>query len=70
MRKIYRCLAADFLRVGALFGLSILNRSFGPLDWGPVVGGYFGLVILSAGYLSLGLLASCVSLAAKSWRIF
>jgi len=31
---------------------------FGPLDWGPVWGGYLGLVLLGSAYLSLGLMAS------------
>jgi ABC-2 type transport system permease protein len=31
---------------------------FGNLDWGPVMGGYFGLVMIGGAYLSLGLLAS------------
>jgi ABC-2 type transport system permease protein len=32
--------------------------SFGDLDWGPVVGGYLGLVLLGAATLAMGLLAS------------
>lgn len=32
--------------------------SFGDLDWGPVAGGYLGLVLLGGAYLSIGLLAS------------
>ena len=35
--------------------------TLGPIDWGPVIGGYIGLTILSAAYLGLGLLASCLS---------
>jgi ABC-2 type transport system permease protein len=31
---------------------------FGALDWGPVWGGYLGLLLIGAAYLSLGLLAS------------
>jgi ABC-2 type transport system permease protein len=30
----------------------------GPLDWGPVLGGYLGLLLLGGAYLSLGLLVS------------
>jgi len=30
----------------------------GPLDWGPVIGGYIGIVFLGAGYLALGMLTS------------
>ncbi len=32
--------------------------AMGPLDWGPVVGGYLGLLLLGSAYVSLGLLAS------------
>lgn len=32
--------------------------SFGDLDWGPVMGGYFGLVFLGSACLAIGLLAS------------
>jgi ABC-2 type transport system permease protein len=31
------------------------------LDWGPVVGGYLGLLLLAASFLALGLLASALS---------
>jgi len=31
---------------------------FGRLDWGPVAGGYLGLILLGGAYLSIGLLAS------------
>ncbi len=37
---------------------AITISCFGNLDWGPVIGGYIGLVFLGAAYLSLGLLAS------------
>lgn len=30
----------------------------GDLDWGPVIGGYLGLVLLGGAYLSIGILAS------------
>lgn len=32
--------------------------ALGPLDWGPVIGGYIGLVLLGGAYAALGLLAS------------
>ncbi len=31
------------------------------LDWGPIVGGYVGLVLLGAAYLAIGLLASSLT---------
>ncbi len=40
------------------FALSV--SLLGPLDWGPVVGGYLGLLLLGAAYLSMGLLVSAM----------
>jgi ABC-2 type transport system permease protein len=37
---------------------AITISRLGNLDWGPVIGGYFGMVLLGAAYLSIGLLAS------------
>jgi ABC-2 type transport system permease protein len=55
-----------FLAALGLFAVALLLTlpyaftvsSFGNLDWGPVAGGYLGLVLLGGAYLSLGLLAS------------
>jgi ABC-2 type transport system permease protein len=55
-----------FLAALALFIVALLLTlpyaisisTLGDLDWGPVVGGYFGLLLLGSAYLSLGLLAS------------
>ncbi len=42
--------------------LYALSTSFlGELDWGPVVGGYLGAVLLGAAFSSIGLLASSVT---------
>jgi len=35
--------------------------SLGDLDWGPVIGGYVGLVLLGASYLAIGVFASSVT---------
>lgn len=39
-----------------LYALSI--GSIGDLDWGPVVGGYLGAILMASAYCSIGLLAS------------
>ena len=46
--------------VALLFTLPIpwLVSTIGPLDWGPVIGGYVGALLLGAAYLAIGL---CVS---------
>lgn len=33
----------------------------GDLDWGPVIGGYVGALLLGAGFSAIGLLASCLT---------
>lgn len=35
--------------------------SLGALDWGPIVGGYLGLLLLGGAYLALGLLVSALT---------
>jgi ABC-2 type transport system permease protein len=54
--------AAGMALIGAalLFTLPIpwMVSVIGPLDWGPVIGGYVGALLLGAAYLSIGL---CVS---------
>jgi ABC-2 type transport system permease protein len=40
---------------------AITISQFGNLDWGPVIGGYVGLVLMGSAYLSIGLLASSYS---------
>lgn len=43
------------------FTYPITVAFLGELDWGPVVGGYLGLLLLGAGYLALGTFCSAVS---------
>jgi ABC-2 type transport system permease protein len=38
--------------------MPIMVAMLGPLDWGPVIGGYVGAVLLGATYLSIGLFIS------------
>lgn len=55
--------AFGFLAVilGLTFSYPLTLATLGPLDWGPVLGGYFGLLCLGATYLSLGLLTSALT---------
>lgn len=46
------------LALGATIMLPITVSMVGPLDWGPVIGGYLGGLLLASAYLSIGL---CVS---------
>lgn len=42
-----------------IYAISI--NFLGDLDWGPVVGGYVGAMLLGASYCAIGLLASCLT---------
>lgn len=53
------CLLAFALLLSLAWPLSI--ASLGALDWGPVIGGYLGLLLLGAAYLALGLLVSALT---------
>ena len=52
--------ALGILVVALLFTLPypISIARLGDLDWGPVIGGYLGLILLGGMYLSIGILAS------------
>jgi len=52
--------ALGVLAVALVFTLPypISISTLGALDWGPVVGGYVGLLLLGATYLAIGVLAS------------
>lgn len=41
--------------------LPLTIASLGDLDWGPVIGGYFGALLLGGVYLSVGLFASALT---------
>lgn len=43
------------------FPYAMTVATLGDLDWGPVVGGYLGLLLLSASYLAIGTLLSALS---------
>ncbi len=49
------------LALGFTVGLPIAVSWAGPLDWGPVFTGYFGLLLLGAACLAIGLAASAVA---------
>ena len=47
------------LALTMVFPLTV--SSLGPLDWGPVIGGYVGLVLLGGSYLALGIIISAIT---------
>lgn len=62
-------LAGKYLAALAFLGITLAITfvyplslaTLGKLDWGPVIGGYFGLMLLGAAFLSLGLLTSALT---------
>jgi len=52
-----------FIGVALLFtlGLPITVSLYGPLDWGPVWGGYFAAFFMGGAYLSIGLCVSALT---------
>jgi ABC-2 type transport system permease protein len=58
-----------FLAAWALIGLALLPTlvsyvtvaSYGPLDHGPVIGGYLGLFLMAGVYVALGIFASSIT---------
>ncbi|MCA9545721.1 MAG: ABC transporter permease subunit [Myxococcales bacterium] len=49
------------LAVGLTLPAALSVAALGDLDWGPVWGGYVGLLLLGGAYLALGLLASALT---------
>lgn len=41
-------------------GVPIVASNYGELDWGPVVGGYTGALLLGSAYLAIGLVCSAL----------
>jgi len=56
---------ATLLVIVILLGLTTINifmiSRFGVMEWGPVLTGYGGLILLAAGFVSLGLFASALT---------
>lgn len=55
--------AWSFLVISLVLSLSLpLSLNYlGPLDWGPVIGGYLGTLVLGASYLAIGLVVSVMT---------
>jgi ABC-2 type transport system permease protein len=47
--------------LGLTVVLPITSSTLGPLDWGPVVGGYVGALLLGAAYLAVGQFVSATT---------
>lgn len=64
--KLWQLVLGKFLAVLALvavalaltFGLPLTVSLLGPLDWGPVFGGYLGALLMASAYIAIGLYLS------------
>lgn len=59
--KYLGALGVALLALAATLPIPLTVAALGPLDWGPVLGGYVGLFALIAAYLALGILASALT---------
>jgi ABC-2 type transport system permease protein len=56
--KFLGCLGLVVIALALTLALPITVAHLGPLDWGPVIGGYVAAVALAAAYVSIGLWVS------------
>jgi len=59
--KFLACLGLVAVALALTLPLPITVSFIGPLDWGPVLGGYLATFFLAAGYISIGLFVSARS---------
>lgn len=59
--KFFACLGLVILSLALTLPLPITVSFMGPLDWGPVLGGYLATLFLAAAYISIGLYISVKS---------
>jgi ABC-2 type transport system permease protein len=57
--KFFGCLGLVLIALILTLALPITVSLLGPLDWGPVIGGYAAAIALGAAYVSIGLWISC-----------
>ena len=61
LAKFLACLTLLILVLFFTLSYPISLSTLGPLDWGPVIGGYLALTMLGGVYLSLGILVSSLT---------
>jgi len=49
------------LTIGLTISYPLTISTIGPLDWGPIIAGYIGLILLGATYIAVGLLTSALT---------
>ncbi len=61
MGKFLACLSLVFISLLLTLAVPVTVSFMGPLDWGPVLGGYIAALFLSGAYLAIGLYISARS---------
>lgn len=56
--KFFGCLGLVLIALALTLALPITVAFLGPLDWGPVIGGYAAAIFLAAAYVAIGLWVS------------
>jgi ABC-2 type transport system permease protein len=56
--KFFAALAVIMVAILLTLAYPVTLSSFGDLDWGAVVGGYLGLVLLAGAYVAIGVMTS------------
>lgn len=59
--KFLAALALTAIALALTFSVPVTVSLLGDLDWGPVIGGYVGAILLAGAYLSIGLCISSVT---------
>jgi ABC-2 type transport system permease protein len=57
--KFLGCMGLVLVALALTLPLPIIVSLLGPLDWGPVIGGYAAAILLAAAYVAIGLTVSC-----------
>ncbi|HEX7323787.1 MAG TPA: Gldg family protein [Rhodanobacteraceae bacterium] len=59
--KYLACLILVAIALALTVGLPITVSQLGPLDWGPVIGGYVAALLLASTYIAVGLFVSALT---------
>jgi len=57
--KFIGCLGLVLIALALTLALPVTVAILGPLDWGPVIGGYVAAIVLASAYVAIGLWVSC-----------
>jgi len=61
MGKFLACVAFVILMMAPTLSYAVWASFMGEIDWGPVIGGFFGAVLLGSAYSAIGIFASATT---------